>query len=137
MGIKISEDKSSDQTVFNWEKISHSLEPEINMLPEEDRRYFKSKVKLLIGKEIRLSNIPAAHMYVYIKRVDWILMLMRYPMYVTAEYIRSELTKFLSRLGLQISESGLGWKYGPMGFQHSSIKQEVIQTPELRSEKGP
>jgi len=136
MGIRISEDKSSEQTVFNWEKISHSLEPEIKELPEEDKRYFKSKIKLLIGKEIRLSNIPPNHMYAYIKRVDWILMLMRYPMYVTPEYIRSEVTKFLSRLGLQISESGLGWKYGPMGFQHSSVKQELIQTPDIRGEKG-
>lgn len=132
MSIRISEDKTSDQTIFNWEKISHSLEPEINMLPKDDLRYFKSKVKLLIGKEIRLSNIPKDHMYGYIKRVDWILLLMRYPMYVTPEYIRSELTKFLSRLGLQISENGLGWKYGPMGFQHSSVKQEVVQTPEVK-----
>jgi hypothetical protein len=127
MAIRISEDKTSDQQGFNWNKISASLEPEIHMLPEEDRRYFKSKVKLLIGKEIRLSNIPKEHMYVYIKRVDWILLLLRYPMYVTPEFIRGEITKFLSRLGLQISEKGLGWKYGPMGFQHSSIKQEIIQ----------
>lgn len=127
MAIRISEDKTTDQQGFNWNKISASLEPEVERLPKDDRRYFKSKVKLLIGKEIRLSNIPKEHMYVYIKRVDWILLLMRYPMYVTPEFIRGEITKLLSRLGLQISKEGLGWKYGPMGFQHSSIKQEIIQ----------
>ena len=134
MAIKIIEDKGSYAgESFNWDKITHSLEPETEVLPEDDRRYFESKVKLLIGKEIRLSNIPKGeHMYACILRSDWCLNLMSYPMVVTPEYIRREIAKLLNRLGLRISEEGLGWKYGPMGFQHASQKvvQEVVGTTE-------
>ena len=98
-------------------------------MPEGDKEYFESKIKFLIGKDIRLSNIPTQHMYIYFLRSDWIYNVLRYPMLFPDEYARSEISKFLTRLGLRISENGLGWKFGPMGFQEQTIKQEVIGIP--------
>lgn len=127
MSIKITEDRSSlEGSTFNWAKITHSLEPETKILPEDDRRYFESKIKLLIGKEIRLSNIHKEHMFFFNKFADRVYILTGYPMAINQEYIRREFSRFLTKLGLTISEDGLGWKYGPMGFQHSSVKQEII-----------
>lgn len=114
---------------FNWERIAHSLEPELQKLPKQDRKYFESKVKLLIGKEIRLSNIPSNHIYMYVKRGDLVIKSMRYPMMFDDEFIRAEIAKLLYRLGIRISEEGLGWKFGPMGFQQQKIIQEVTGVP--------
>ncbi len=136
MGRVIYEDQrdSYERASFQWDKISHSLEPELAKLPEKDRKYFESKVKLLIGKEIRLSNIPAKHIYMYIRRGDVIIKTMRYPMLFDEEFIRSEIAKLLYRLGIRISEDGLGWKFGPMGFQESTVKQQVTAIPVKGSE---
>lgn len=131
MAFRISEDKAYDSATFSWDKITHSLEPEIEILPEDDRRYFSSKIKLLIGKEIRLSNIPKEFMLVYIRWADWIIRLNRYPMVISPEFIRSEIARLLNRYGIRISQDGLGWKFGPMGFQQSHIKQEIIQPKEM------
>jgi len=51
----------------------------------------------------------------------------KYPMLLTEEFRRAELSKLLTKLGMTISKDGLGWKYGPMGFQqsHQSIRQEI------------
>ena len=68
-------------------------------------------------------------MYIYFLRSDWISNVLRYPMLFPDEYARSEISKLLTRLGLRISENGLGWKFGPMGFQEQTIKQEVIGIP--------
>ena len=131
MGRIIYEDQkdSYERASFQWDKITHSLEPELAKLPKKDRRYFESKVKLLIGKEIRLSNIPPKHIYMYIRRGDIILKTMRYPMLFDEEFVRSEIAKLLFRLGIRISEEGLGWKFGPMGFSQSTIKQQVTAVP--------
>lgn len=131
MAIKISEDRGGtyDRVSFDWDRITHSLEPEVSSLPKKDREYFESQVKLLIGKEIRLSNISEKHIYLYIKRGDYIFRCMRYPMLFPPEYIRSEIGQLLYRLGIPISKEGLGWKYGPMGFQQQKITQEVIGMP--------
>jgi len=135
MAIKISEDRGSyDRVSFDWDRIVHSLEPEITDLPKKDKKYFESQVKLLIGKEIRLSNISERFLYIYIKRADYIFRCMRYPMLFPAEYIRSEIAQLLYRLGIPISKDGLGWKYGPMGFQQQKITQEIISPP-VRSER--
>ena len=128
--ITMSDDRDSyDRATFAWDKITHSLEPETKDLPIEDKRYFESKIKFLIGKDIRLSNIPPEHMYIYFLRFDWIYTILRYPMLFPEEYARSEISKLLSRLGIRISEEGLGWKFGPMGFQQQTIKQEVVGVP--------
>jgi len=116
---------SYESSTYDWNKISHSLKPEIDTLPERDRAYYK-KVIFLIGKEIRLSNIPTKFMYIYIRWADWIFKILRYPMLFPDEFIRAEIGRYLNRLGLRISENGLGWKFGPMGFQQQTVKQEVI-----------
>lgn len=127
--ITMSDEGSYERASFSWDKIVHSLEPETSILPEDDRRYFESKVKLLIGKEIRLSNILARHEYIYFRRGDLIFKSMRYPMLFPDEFIRSEIAKLLFRLGIPISRDGLGWKFGPMGFQQQQVKQEVVGLP--------
>ena len=53
-------------------------------------------------------------------------MLSRYPMLINEEYILSQIALFLNAHGELISLDGLGWKYGPMGFQQQSVKQEII-----------
>lgn len=127
--VTFDESSSLDRRSYDWDKITHSLEPETSTLPEADRRYFESKLKLLIGKEIRLSNIPSNFMDIYHERSDWIFQITRYPMLLPDEFIRSEIGKMLFRLGIRISEDGLGWKFGPMGFQQSSMRQEIIGIP--------
>ena len=123
-----------DQTIHmdvDWEKITHSLNPETKDLPEEDRNFFESKVKLLIGKEIRLSNIPAKRFYLYIQRLKWVVRVLRYPQLFPRDYQRYEIVQLLFRLGLPISIDGLGWKYGPMGFQHTQqlVEQKLVEIP--------
>jgi len=129
MAIRIEEERGSyAASGFQWDKITHSLESEVTtLLDPRDREYFKSKIKFLIGKEIRLSNIPARFLFGYLLRNDWIVTLTKYPMVLPQEYIRSEIEKILFRLGIRISVEGLGWKYGPMGFQQSKVTQELIQ----------
>ena len=129
MAFRIEEDRGSYASAgFQWDKISHSLEPEVTtLLDPKDRAYFKSKIKFLIGKEIRLSNIPAKFLFGYVLRNDWIANLLKYPMVLPQEYVRTEIEKILFRLGIRISTEGLGWKYGPMGFQQSHVTQELMQ----------
>jgi len=116
---------------FDWEKIDHSLYPETKDLPPEDRKFFESKVKYLIGKEIKLSNIPPNLIFIFIKRIDWVIKIMRYPQMFSRNYVHFQIVALLARLGIQISVEGLGWKYGPMGFQFKEehIKQELVNVP--------
>ena len=128
MAIKISEDHDYEHSSVAWDKITHSLEPEIETLTDEsDRRYFTSKIKFLIGKDIRLSNTQNnAQLYYFKYFVKFIIALTRYPMFIDDEYIRSQIAIFLNGHGELISLDGLGWKYGPMGFQQSYVKQELV-----------
>lgn len=128
MAIRISEDRDYDHSSIAWDKVTHSLEPEIETLMDEsDRRYFTSKIKFLIGKDIRLSNIQNnAQLYFFLFFAEYIVFLTRYPMLIDDEYIRSQIALFLNAHGELISLEGLGWKYGPMGFQQSSVRQEII-----------
>ena len=130
MSIRISDDKEYQSANIAWDKITHSLEPEIeNLTDESDKRYFSSKIKFLIGKDIRLSNIQnSAQLYFFMFFAEFIIYLTRYPMLIDEEYIRSQIALFLNAHGELISLEGLGWKYGPMGFQQQSLKQEVIST---------
>lgn len=129
MAFKIIEEKGYENTTFAWDKISHSLEPETENLEDpSDRRYFKSKIKFLMGKDIKLSNILSMpQLYFFMFFAEFIVMLTRYPMLYDEEYIRSQITLFLNAHGELISMDGLGWKFGPMGFQQQQIKQEIIQ----------
>jgi hypothetical protein len=130
MSFKIIEEKEYGPAAIAWDKITHSLEPEIDTLEDNsDRRYFASKIKFLIGKDIRLSNIQnSAQLYFFMFYAEFIIYLTRYPMLIDEEYIRSQIALFLNAHGELISLDGLGWKYGPMGFQQQSVKQEVISS---------
>jgi len=128
--ITIGDDRESyERAGIYWDKVSHSLEPETEHLPKRDKNYFQSNISFLIGKDIRLSNLPERWIYVYMQRADYIFTLTWYPMLVPHEFINKEIAKYENRLGLPISLDGLGWKFGPMGFQQQQIRQEVIGVP--------
>lgn len=74
-------------------------------------------------------------MYLYFKWADLIYTLTWYPMLYPPEFIRRELGRLLTRLGLRISEEGLGWKFGPMGFQTQHLKQEIINPEQVQAGK--
>jgi len=133
--LTMSDDRESyEKASFNWDKITHSLEPETESLPQRDKEYFESSISFLIGKDIRLSNLPEKWLYVYMQRSDFIFTLTWYPMLVPHEYINKQIGMFENRLGLPISLDGLGWKFGPMGFQQQHIRQEVIGIPTKATE---
>lgn len=113
------------------EKIMMSLIPETKDLPPEDRQFFESKVRYLIGKEIKLSNIPPDKLANYNRHIKWVIKIMRYPQLFSKDYIRYQIVELLAKLGLPLSVDGLAWKYGFMGFQHKKehITQELINVP--------
>jgi len=128
--ITIGDDKESyERASFNWDKITHSLEPETEHLPEQDKQYFQSNISFLIGKDIRLANLPEKWYAIFVERARYIFTLAWYPMLVPHERINQEIAKYENTLGLTISLDGLGWKFGPMGFQQQHIRQEVIGMP--------
>ena len=134
--LTMDDDRGSyEKAGFQWDKITHSLQPETESLPKRDREYFESNISFLIGKDIRLSNLPKEWLYIYIQRADYIFTLTWYPMVVPHEFINKEIGKYENRLGLPISLDGLGWKFGPMGFQQQHIRQEVIGMPTQAGEK--
>lgn len=116
---------------FDIEKIMMSLTPETKDLPPEDRLFFESKVRYLIGKEIKLSNIPPDKLSKYSRHIKWVIKIMRYPQLFSKDYIRYQIVGLLAELGLPLSVEGLAWKYGFMGFQHKEehYKQELINIP--------
>lgn len=127
-GFRIVEDQSSykDESLA-WDRIVHSYSPELDVLPEDDQSYFKSIIHNLINKEPALSNIPPAHMYVYILRARRIFNLMSYPMVVSREYVRKEIGKYIHALRIRLSENGLGWLSGPLSQTTHHVKQELTQ----------
>ena len=121
----IVEGKSvGDDIRHGWEKIVYALEPLTDTLPEPYKSYFKSPVKLLIGKDISLANIHPKHMYSFIQQAEYILTLIYYADIIDINFILREVSKYLNRLGLSMSEDGLFMKYGPMGYQ--TITQRLI-----------
>ena len=129
MSVKVIEDSSYKDESLSWDLIVHSFDPEIDLLPEGDKRYFSSMIYWLINKEPALSNIPPAHMFAYILRADYVFDLKSYPMYVSEEFVRKLLGKLLHRYKIRLSENGLGWLYGPLSHTKQHVKQEVIQQP--------
>lgn len=134
MGFRISEDKTYEQQSLQWDKIVHSLEPEIDNLPESERRFFESKLKFLLDKETKLANIRTEHQFYFSEAKNYLFLLELYPMYTTNGYRLNIFGRYIGDLSLTMAENALAWKYGPMGFQHSSIKQELIQPPEVRQD---
>lgn len=116
----------------SWEKIVYALEPLTDTLPEPYRTYFRSPVKLLIGKDISLANIPPRYMYSYIQESEKIYTYIYYADILNMDFILREVSKFLTRLGLSMSESGLFMKYGPMGYQTVTQRLVSVGMPESR-----
>jgi len=117
---------SSEGIRGRWKEIVFALEPLTEELPEPYKTYFKSPVKLLIGKDISLANIHPQHMYSFIEDAEYILELIYYADIYDLNFILREVSKYLNRLGLSMSEDGLFMKYGPMGYQH--ITQRLYST---------
>jgi len=127
MTIEVTEKRGSyEGAAFDWDRITHSLQIESDVLPKGDRRFFNSLIRLIIGKEIKLSNLDPNQMYTYILRGDAIFVSNQYSV-IPREFVRREVARLIYRLGIKISENGLGWKFGPMGFQTQHVKQELIQ----------
>lgn len=124
---------SSQDIKQGWEKIVYTLEPLTDTLPEPYKSYFRSPVKMLIGKDISLANIHPRQMYSFIQEAEYILMLIYYADVVDIRFILREISKYLNRLGLSMSEDGLFMKYGPMGYQQ--ITQRLMSSP-THDERG-
>jgi len=54
--IVTGEPYTSDDIRGQWKQIVYALEPLTDTLPEPYRTYFRSPVKLLIGKDISLVS---------------------------------------------------------------------------------
>jgi len=127
MSVKIIDDSSYKDESLSWDKVVHSFDPEIEILPEGDKDYFSSMIYWLINKEPALSNIPPAHMFAYILRADYIIDTHAYPMYITEEFTRRLLAKLLHRYKIRLSENALAWLYGPLSHTKQHVKQEIVQ----------
>lgn len=134
MALKVIEEKGEGAT-FDWEKVAATFELETKDLPKDDRRYFESIVKFLLGSKIRLSNLKEHHLYYFMEHAEWILTIMLYPMLFYKEYYRKETALYMNELGLPLSIEALGYKYGPMSYQFQHVKQEVV-TPEGVVKRG-
>jgi len=131
--IVTGEPYTSDDIRGQWKQIVYALEPLTDTLPEPYRTYFRSPVKLLIGKDISLANIPPRHMYSYVSQAEYILTLIYYSDIIDINFILRNVSQYLNRLGLSMSTDGLFMKYGPMGYQH--VTQRLVQSagmPERR-----
>jgi len=121
---------TSDSIRGSWKQIVYALEPLTDTLPSPYSEYFKSPVKLLIGKDISLANIPQRHMYSYIQQAEYILTLIYYADVINIDFILREVSKYLNRLGLSMSEDGIFMKYGPMGYQQVTQRLVSVGMPE-------
>jgi len=118
---------SSDNIRQGWERIVYALEPLTDTLPNPYKSYFRSPVKMLIGKDISLANIHPRQMYSFIQEADYIMNLIYYADVVDIRFILREISKYINRLGLSMSEDGLFMKYGPMGYQQ--VTQKLVSSP--------
>jgi len=134
MAIRVSEEHGREQVSFDWEKIAAIYELDTKDLPENDRHYYESRLRYVMGRMIRLSNIKPQHLSFYIENTDWIFLIHLYPMLFYEEYYRKEIGSFMSLLGLPLSVDALGFKWGPMSHERQELKQEVIH-PEMEVKK--
>lgn len=134
MAIRVSEEPGREHISLDWEKIAAIYELDTKDLPEPDRQYYESRLRYIMGRMIRLSNIKPNHLSFYIQNVDWIFVIHLYPMLFYEEYFRKEIGNFMSLLGLPLSTDALGFKWGPMSHERQEVKQEVIH-PEIEVKK--
>ena len=101
-----------------WNEIVLALEPLVDTLPTEYRGFFNSPVKLLIGNKISLAIIPPNHMWSYIKQINLIYRYIKnFRYHMSIDLIMTEISEFLSRLGLSMSINGKFLLEGPMSQQ--------------------
>jgi len=140
MAFTISETKDINAMKSQWAETILALQPIVDAIDnEQDKEYFKGIVSLLIGKDIRLANIPPRLMYIYIQKARRLYTLIYYSNLISLDYIRREVGDFLTTLGLSVSEDALFIKHGIGGFQQQRqyIKQEVVGVPtETEIEEG-
>ena len=92
-------------------------------MPEPYKSWFNSPIKLLIGNKISLAIIPPKHMWSYIEELDVIydqILNIDYLGY-DLDFILTNISSFLSRLGLSMSVNGAMLMEGP--FSHKTVHQ--------------
>jgi len=128
MPITVSEQPSIDHLKATWAQIVLALEPLTDTLTEPYKSFFSSPVKLLIGNKISLAIIPPKHMWSYLQHVNYIYSLMKNIDHIgyDIDYVLTELSYFMSRLGLSMSVNGEFLIKGPMSHTTMHQRQEVI-----------
>lgn len=129
MPVTISEQPSIDRLKSQWAQIVLALEPLTDTLKEPYKSFFESPVKLLIGNKISLAIIPPRHMWSYIEHVNYIYSLIKHIDQIgyDIDYVLTEVSYFLSRLGLSMSVNGEFLIKGPMSHHISQQRTELVQ----------
>jgi hypothetical protein len=132
MPFTITETQDINAMKASWAQTILALQPLIDAIENpEDQAYFKGIASLLVGKDIRLANIPPRLMYIFIIKARRLYTLIYYSNIISLDYIRREVGDFITCLGLSVSEDALFIKYGIGGFQQQRqlIKQEYAGIP--------
>lgn len=129
MPVTITEQPSIDRLKSQWAQIVLALEPLTDTLKEPYKSFFESPVKLLIGNKISLAIIPPRHMWSYIEHVNYIYSLLKHIDQIgyDVDYVLTEVSYFLSRLGLSMSVNGEFLLKGPMSHQVVHQRSELLQ----------
>lgn len=128
MPIQVSETPSIETLKSRWAQIVLALEPLTDTLNEPYKSFFNSPIKLLIGNKISLAIIPPKHMWSYIQHVNYIYSLIKHIDHIgyDVDYVLTEVSYFLSRLGLSMSVNGEFLIKGPMSHTTVHQRQEVM-----------
>jgi len=123
----INTEDSYENADFKWDLIKHFYTPDTSKFNPSDKEYFDSAISLLIGKEIRTSNIQPNWMPYFMLSAERIFRLAWYPMLVPREYINKEIAEYQNKLGLPMSIKAIGVLEGPMSHKKQSVKQNLTQ----------
>lgn len=128
MPFTVTEQPSIEALKGRWAQIVLALEPLVDTLNEPYKSFFSSPVKLLIGNKISLAIIPPRHMWSYIQHVNYIYSLLKNIDHIgyDIDYVLTEISFFLSRLGLSMSVNGEFLIKGPMSHTTVHQRQEVM-----------
>lgn len=128
MPVQITETPSIENLKSRWAQIVLALEPLTDTLSEPYKSFFNSPVKLLIGNKISLAIIPPKHMWSYIQHVNYIYSLIKHIDHIgyDIDYVLTEVSYFLSRLGLSMSVNGEFLIKGPMSHTTIHQRQDIM-----------
>lgn len=129
MPVQITETPSIDRLKSQWAQIVLALEPLTDTLKEPYKSFFESPIKLLIGNKISLAIIPPRHMWSYIEHVNYIYTLIKHIDQIgyDIDFVLTEVSYFLSRLGLSMSVNGEFLIKGPMSHHITQQRTELVQ----------